>query len=372
MTSYKLQKEKLRETLEYRILHGLACEWQNALGMLDRNLQRALRQPFFRLYDNKNRLGSWHYLKNEIGISRHLVLNHSWDAVVEVLVHEMAHQLAETVFQALDEPPHGPRFRHACHLLRANPRASGSFPPLDDRIARQSECAEDKILMRVKKLMALAESHNRHEAEAAMAKAHALIAKYNIELIERHTRRNYHTVFVGQPALRHFREAYKLCHLLLDYYFVQGIWVPAFVVAKGKMGRVMEISGTRENLQIASYVYDFVKHYIDARWRSYNRDKKLNRYRKTDFAVGVIDGFRAKLDRQAKQQAHGSESMALQKTDDPFLKEYYHYRYPRIHHFSRKATRTDAQVISDGVRVGKKMVISKGIAEQGQGGKLIR
>ncbi len=371
MTTYNNHYGKIQEDLEYRILHGLACEWQNALDLLDRNMRCVLRQPIFRLYDYKGKLGSWHYDRNEIGVSRHLVMNHSWDAVVEVLVHEIAHQVADMVFHAFGETPHGPSFQEACRLLRANPRASGSFPPLDDRIANKSAHAEDKILVRVKKLMALAESRNRHEAEAAMAKAHKLIAKYNIDLIERQTSRNYHTIFVGRPALRHFREEYKLCHLLLDHYFVRGIWVPAYVVAKGKMGRVMEISGTRENLQIASYVYDFVKNYIDSRWRIYNKAQKLNRYRKTDFAVGVIDGFRAKLDQQA-QDPDLNETTALQKIDDPNLKAYYHYRYPRIQSFSRTVPNADAQVIKDGVRVGKKMVISKGISEHKKGVRLIK
>lgn len=241
MNPYNPRKTELQEALEYRILHGLACEWKNALWLLDRNLRDALRQPFFRLHDYKTRLGSWYCVKNEIGISRSLVLNHSWDAVVEVLVHEIAHQVADMVFHAFGEPPHGPLFQKACLMLRANPKASGAFPALDDRVTDKPAHTEDKILMRVKKLMALAESRNRHEAEAAMAKAHKLIAKYNIELIERHTPQDYHTVFIGQPALRHFREEYRLCHLLLDYYFVKGIWVPAFVLAKGKMGRVMEI-----------------------------------------------------------------------------------------------------------------------------------
>ncbi len=371
MNPYNPKKTELQEALEHRILHGLACEWKNALWLLDRNLRDTLRQPFFRLHDYKTRLGSWYCEKNEIGISRCLALNHSWDAVVEVLAHEIAHQVADVVFFAFGEPPHGQSFKKACLMLRANPKASGSFPALDDRVTGKPVHAEDKILVRVKKLMALAESRNRHEAEAAMAKAHKLIAKYNVELIEGHTPRDYQSIFIGQPALRHFREEYRLCHLLLDFYFVKGIWVPAFVLAKGKMGRVMEISGARENLQIASYVYDFIKNYIDGRWGIYNQNKKLNRYRKTDFAVGVIEGFRAKLDKQARVK-NSTESSALQKIDDPFLKSYYHNRYPRIQNFSRKTPHTDVEVQNDGVRIGNKMVISKGIAEQKGGVKLIK
>ncbi len=58
-------------------------------------------------------------------LSRNVVLNHSWDAVREILLHEMAHQFAEQVLGASNEPPHGPKFKRACYLLRANPSASG-------------------------------------------------------------------------------------------------------------------------------------------------------------------------------------------------------------------------------------------------------
>ncbi len=65
---------------------------------------------------------------------------------------------------------------------------------------------------------------------------------------------------------------------------------------KGKMGRVLEISGVVQNLKIAEYVHDFIGQFIDAQWRKYNQGKRLNRYRKTDFAVGIIEGFRDKLE----------------------------------------------------------------------------
>ena len=143
--------------------------------------------------------------------------------------------------------------------------------------------------------MSLAKSTNRHEAESAMTKAHELMRKYNIDLLNKSSHRNFVSMFIGSPALRHHREEYHLANLLQKYYFVQGLWVSSYVLAKGKMGRVFEISGVPENVKIASYVYDFVKNTIDRHWRHYNRQGTLNRYRKTDFAVGLVEGFCNKL-----------------------------------------------------------------------------
>ena len=220
------QKEILNpEAWERSLLHGLACEWAKALWVLSSAHRRRMRPPLFILRDRQDRWGSWSREKREISLSRDLVLNHSWDAVCEVLLHEMAHQFTDEVFTVVHEPPHGPQFHQACFLLRANPKASGSYRTLDERMSQESSSSQNKMMDRVKKLMALAASSNHHEADSAMAKAYDLIAKYNLDLLSQDADRNFASVFVGQPALRHPPEDYSLPHLLQDFYFVQGIWV---------------------------------------------------------------------------------------------------------------------------------------------------
>ena len=373
MSSHKSNEILIQEELERCILYGLACQWEEALWVLDSPHDELMQKPLFRLGDMKNKLGGWSRERREICLSRNLVLNHPWDAVVDVLLHEMAHQFADEVLGSSDEPPHGPTFQRACHLLRANPKASDKYEPLDERILRESSRSEDRIMQRVKKLMALAQSQNQHEAEAAMAKAHQLIGKYNVDLLTHEKNRNFVSVFVGKPALRHFREEYRLSRLLRDFYFVYGIWMPAYVVDKGKMGRVLEITGTVQNLKIAHYVHDFVRQFISSQWEEYNRDKGLNRYRKTDFAVGIIDGFRSKLESQRgkKTKVRGRRDRSLIKIEDSLLKEYVGYRYPRVRNFSRKASTQDCKVLDDGMNTGKKLVISKGITEKGKSKTLL-
>ncbi|MCK4486798.1 MAG: DUF2786 domain-containing protein [Desulfobacterales bacterium] len=371
MPSQKPNEIRIQQELERRILHGLACEWEEALWVFDSSHEELMRKPLFSLGKMKNKLGEWSREKREICLSRNLVLNHSWDAVREVLLHEMAHQFADEVLGASDEPPHGPTFQRACYLLRANPKASGKYELLHDRILQESSRSEDKIMVRIRKLMALAQSQNQHEAEAAMAKAHELIAKYNVNVLAHEENRNFVSVFVGKPALRHFREEYALARLLTDFYFVYGIWMPAYVVDKGKMGSVLEISGTVQNVKIAHYVHDFVQQFITSQWEEYNKDKGLNRYRKTDFAVGIIDGFRSKLESQREKKKKIRHKRALIKIEDSLLKEYVGHKYPRVRNFTRKASTQDRKVLDDGMNTGKKLVISKGITEKGKSKTLL-
>ena len=128
------------------------------------------------------------------------------------------------------------------------------------------------------------------------------------------------------------------------------------------MGRVLEITGTNHNIKIAGYIHDFIRHFINSQWRGYNQDKGLNRYRKTDFAVGIIEGFRSKLESQKIKNIKSKS--ALMKIEDPLLKQYIDYKYPHTTSFARKVSSQDDNILEDGMKVGKKLVISKGISEK--------
>lgn len=356
----------IQEELERRILHGLACEWDTALWVLPPSQRNLMRKPLFSLGDIKGKWGSWSGERREICLSRNLVLNHRWDTVREVLLHEMAHQFAEEVMGSYNEPPHGPKFQKACYSLRANPKASENYVPLDERISHESAGSEDKIMRRVKKLMSLAQSQNRHEAEAAMAKAYELIGKYNLDIVARDESRDFISVFVGRPALRHLREHYYVARLLQDFYFVHGLWAPAYVVEKGKMGRVLEITGTIQNIGLASYVYDFVQHFIDSQWNIYNKNKKRDRSRKTDFSVGILEGFRSKLESQQEVRKKEGNKLGLIKLEDHLLQKHMAYKYPHTSTIRRRVSSRDENAVRDGICVGKKLVIAKGIEQKGR------
>jgi hypothetical protein len=360
------------EDLERRILYGLACEWEVACAVLRPSHRRLLRAPLFGLGDMQTRWGDWHGARREIRLSRRLVLHHSWDSVREVLLHEMAHQFAEEVLGAAGEPPHGPGFQRACDLLRANPRASGRYPPLDQRHAADPAGPDDKAMNRVRKLMALAGSPNRHEAEIAMARAYQIIEKHNLDLRARSQAEEFATLAVGDPALRHFREDYLLALLLQDFYFVRGIWVSAFVLDRGKMGRVLELSGTCRNVRAAAYVHDFVRHFIRLQWQAYNRHRGLNRQRRSDFAVGILQGFRSKLEviGAASGGAPG-ETRAMVRRADPLLARYFVWRYPRTCAIRRSPSSQDRNVLRDGREVGKGLVIHQGIESRESRGLLL-
>jgi uncharacterized protein DUF2786/SprT-like family protein len=365
---WDLMKEnaiEIQESLEHRILHGLSCEWDTALWVLPAPYEDQMQKPLFAIHDMKSRWGYWSGKNREIVVSRSLVLEHSWNAVRQVLKHEMAHQFAEEVLGARNETPHGPCFKKACYYLRADSAASGTFRLLDEKVLWDSKNNEDKMMARIKKLMSLAQSRNQHEAEAAMTKAHELVDKYNIDLVRLEKDRKFVSIFLGEPMLRRFREEHRLAYLLGEFYYIYGLWVSVYVMEKGKMGRVLEISGTKKNVQIASYVYDFVNRFIESQWREYNRNRGLNRYRRTDFALGVLEGFEQRLNNQSEQRA-SANGYGIIRVEDSLLKKYAAYRYPHITKNRGKPLRQNAKVRKDGEKVGNRLVISKGIHQKGK------
>jgi hypothetical protein len=363
----------LQIEFERRILHGLIAEWKHASYRLNDSLRKNFIPPTFSLSDMKGKWGYWSLEKREICLSRNLIQNYSWGTVREILHHEMAHQLAEEVLDGRFEKPHGPAFQRACIFLSANPKASGSYPTLEDRIHSEISSDEDRLLIRIQKLMALAESSNQHEAELAMTKANELMTRFNISLIKDKTNRSYESIFVGKPALRQSRDTRSLSILLNKYYYVECVWTPAYVVEKEKMGRVLELSGTSQNIQIAEYVYYFVRNFIESQWQNYKKEKKVSHHRRADFAEGIIDGFQYKLKRQQRRliRKSSNEERALINVTDPGLTDYLHTRYPNLGTHRTKASNVNASIVNDGRRVGKQLVISKGISTSGNSSRTL-
>jgi hypothetical protein len=154
---------------------------------------------------------------------------------------------------------------------------------------------------------------------------------------------------------------------LTDFYYVEGIWVPAYVIAKGKMGRVLEISGTLSNVKIATYVHGFLSRFIDSRWRERTPSRGQGRHRKTDFAMGVVQGFRSRLESFQLQTRSTLPTGALIAVADPRLKSYLTQRYPRLRRFSRASRSPDKDLIREGNRIGQKLVIFQGITRTTDG-----
>jgi hypothetical protein len=304
----------------------------------------------------------WQGDRKTIVLSGRLVREFPWVSVREVLLHETAHQVADESLGG-DDTPHGPRFHEACRLLRADPRASGDVASIHQRLEGDSDRDGDRILSRVRKLLALGHGEGCHEAELAMAKVHAYMAKHNVSLLECGAKPDFLSMSIGAPVSRFAAEDYAMMGLLREFYFVSTVVIPAYVVSKGRMGRVIEASGRAENLKMAGYVYEFLKRTVDEQWTAFgSRVAGGRRHRKTDFAVGLVRGFREKLESQKVTARNAaSATQALVAKGDREAAAYLKARYPHLRSISRRGRRVDAEVVAAGAEVGRRTVLSKPI-----------
>ena len=173
--------------LERQLLFVLTSTWHTFNNDL---FGGGLTLPVLVLEETTSRLGHWRRRDRTIGLSLPLIRTKPWPMVRAVLKHEMAHQYVDEVLGVLDsEPAHGPAFARVCADLQIDARASG-FPDDDAADAEvEVDDATERVMRRVQKLFALAESDNANEAEAATKAAQRLMLEHNIADLERRRQR---------------------------------------------------------------------------------------------------------------------------------------------------------------------------------------
>jgi hypothetical protein len=352
----RAQAARLGVELEAALVRELRAAYQDLNYTFFR---RKLKPAAIELSDAGSRLGRWVPDVRTIEIARGLLLGHPWGVVVEVLKHEMAHQYVYEVLGLAQESAHGPAFREVCERLGIDASAAG-IP------AAGGTSAEDaRVLERIARLLALAESANVHEAQAAMSAAQRLMLKHNLESVASARRAaGYGFRHLGKPTGR-VSEAERLLGTILGkHFFVEVIWVPVYRPVEGKRGSVLEVCGTPANLEMAAYVHAFLMHAADHLWHEHKQAKKIlgDKERRT-YLAGVMAGFLEKLN--AQRTEHRQQGLVW--VGDADLDSFYRKRHPRIVHVRHSGTRrTEAH--ADGREAGRKIVLHKPVQGAPSGG----
>ncbi len=362
-TQAQREAAALSVELEAKLLERLIHEWR-AINYSYFN--DVLRQPVLQLSDTRTRLGQWHGELRNLEISRSLVLEYPWPEVIEVLKHEVAHQYVDEILR-VDETAHGPNFQRVCEQLGIDGRATASPNPSE---TGESSDASSKIVARIRKLLALAQSPNQNEAETAATAARRLMLKFNIEVDQtrperEHGGRRYGYRHLGRGSGRILEHERRLAKILVNYFFVEGIWLPIYRPLDGKRGTVFEICGLEANLLMAEHVHAFLMTTAERLWSEYKREsqRSSNRDRQA-FLAGVMRGFEAKL---AAQSAEFQEQ-GLVWVPAPDLGQYFRRRYPKTTTVRRGgASRNEA--FAEGNRAGKAIVLSQPVETGSSGGR---
>jgi hypothetical protein len=342
----------LSTELEAALLRELraAYDWEN-----DARFRARLKPPVLALADVASRHGAWVRATRRLELSRTLVLERSWPEVIGVLQHEMAHQFVDEVLGEHDETAHGATFQRICEERGIDGKAAGSPVPV-------AGVEVDRILDRIRKLLALAGSANQNEGEIAMRRAHELMLRHNIEHA---AQRTYEVRHLGDPHKRGSRVEADIAGLLAAFFFVKVIRIPVYLPREGKRGGVYEIAGTHANVEMASHVYAFLLATSARLWDEHRRDHRGRD--RLSYQCGVVRGFAEKL----KAERTELVGTGLVWRGDTQLDDYYHQRNPRISTRSRSVRLDGAHAA--GREAGRSVVLHKPVHNGPSGGtRLLR
>ncbi len=248
------------------------------------------------IYNNKSMLGYFDSNFYELGF--HECLMHSSpEQLQNVIRHELAHYL--TFIKYGNVQAHGVEFREVCKKMGWGEEVYQATTCLDDG-RKASDSEESAILRKVQKLMALANSSNKNEAEQAMIKSQQLLLKHNLESKYRDDESD-EKIFVKR-ILKQKKENAKMrsIAIILETFFVSPIYrrTEGFIY--------LEILGDAVNIEIAEYVATVLDQELDNLW---NQAKQLASLKgmvaKNSFFLGIAKGYCNKI--QALQREYHTD-----------------------------------------------------------------
>ncbi|MFN2365226.1 MAG: SprT-like domain-containing protein [Desulfurivibrionaceae bacterium] len=333
-----------------------------------------LSRPLIELVDVSSYWGKWLPSAKTICISKRLLLDHPWDAVVNVLKHEMAHQLLSE--ETGSARGHGPDFKKACERLglAAGYRNAAGPLPSSGRNGDPDRAGGEKgrKIEKIRKLLALADSANEHEALLAMGKARQMMERYdlteNLESGKEESPCVNLLINLGKKRLQSYHRA--ICALLIDHFRVEIVITPLFDARELTSYKCLDIMGRSDNVRIAGYVYHFLMDRLPLMWRGQKTGGRAPKYSRNSYWLGVLNGFREGLATEGKEggpMAGKTATAAVQArklpavTDDLAIRSYVQARYPKLKRGRNRGARVDPDSYEQGCRAGRRLKLRKGL-----------
>jgi len=346
----------------FKVTRSLYLKWinilRNEIRSIFYNYKIKLKLPSIIIEESNKSWGKWCSYTKTVYLSQRLLMCCSWDTVVEILKHELAHMIVDEIYGGYKRAPHGDEFKSACYTLGISAKASASDADLGLSLDRRSFIiAKDlEIKNKIKKLFALSESMNEHEANLAMQKAKELAVKYNI-LSDMDIGKDYDYRFLGEPRFRIKAEDIKICNILNEFFFVEYILVPHYDVKNDRKVTAIEILGLRHNLEMADYVYHFLLKQLDMLWKNHKRIFQVKGKReKKSYLLGILDGFEKTLIISNNPSCSKKEIIILANNN---LITYFNYRYPRVRKSRRSGSVINLDTYEHGRKAGKEVVLKR-------------
>jgi len=249
------------------------------------------------IYNNKSMLGYFDANFYELGFNECLMCS-SRVQLHNVIRHELAHYVT-FINHGEFVQPHAGEFRAFCQKMGWGEEVF-SATLCEEEGQNVFFVEESAVYRKVQKLMALATSSNKNEAEQAVIKSQQLLLKHNIE--SKYLGGEGDEKVYLKRIMKQKKENAKMRSIakILETFFVN------IVYSRAGDFTYLEILGRAVNVEIAEYVAGFLHFELDNLW---NQAQQSANFRgaiaKNSFFLGLAKGYCNKI--QALKREYNSD-----------------------------------------------------------------
>ncbi len=377
-----------QQSLQRETMHRLWCrQLQIEFEAICFQYDVDLRVPLFEITGARKQYGCWLPGQGCIQLSEHLILSHPWHVTLQVLKHEMAHQVCSELFAISRPGGHGPDFQRACGLLGV----SAPFRRAGGDLAGVVEAGDDgapgtapgrRMLARVRKLLALAGSDNEHEAALAMQRAGELMVRHNLELARADEEEGYRHLVIDtrQKIVPAYRKT--IGAILRDYFYVRVVFATQYDPRVDQSFRTIELLGRTENVPVAEHCYRFLEERLHFLWQANrHRYRGHGRTARNSYFLGLLRGFSERLaaihppepqTRRAVSFPAATLPAVLATEADHGLQRFVRQHFPRLRRTAGRRVRINSHAYGEAIATGRSLVLHGAVTDRaGNRGRLL-
>jgi hypothetical protein len=208
---------------------------------------------------------------------------------------------------------------------------------------------KEKIVDKIRKLLALSESPNEHEAMLAMENANKLLMKYNLEMSDVSESVDLNNI-IENNILSGMKLASFKTNLLSAVMRLNNCEIIIHNRIRGE--KTIKALGKRHNIEVSVSMYEYLNSTLDR--LSSKRDKRLN---SLSFKLGFAHSISQKVDeilreRNKKQNEFDTQCTALVIQEKALVRNFIKQQYPNLRTISTSASVSDRQGYMAGKMAG--------------------
>ena len=305
----------------------------------------------FVVFEHPTILGQYIPGKYQIQINKNLIIRADQKILENIIRHELCHYLAHIRF-GTSIRPHGAEFQSICQQYNYGPEVSLATIEISSEI-NQKNFNDDKIYHRIKKLFALSNSENSHEAELATIKANELLKKHHLQFSPMENA-DIETVLAVVLTGSRVTAKHEAIYSILKEFLV----APVFNYQRGQFS--LEVIGLRSNVLTAEYVAVFLDQQLEKIYtqaKSENPQLKGSAAKKS-FMQALANAFIEKI-KSVNEQSFTKKELIVCKNQIDF---HLNRAYPRLRGRYGNVGQSNELATSLGTKAGKNLSINPGVS----------